>query len=257
MILAHTLGGHGPERVLVLHDWLGDATTYDPAIPYFDPEALTLARVDFPGYGGSRAQAVVGVDAATLDANVLAVADHLGWSRFHLVGHSMSTVVAQRIARSAAIRVASVTLVSPATPGTRYPEPIVDALRAFGRDPGRRREAFASRWGTRLSPRWLEWKLERWAACSDPEAVAAYVDLFARPDLVTTRAEVQVPVLAITGVHDGPNFLRDAVEPALRAVYPDVLIEVFPAAGHYPMQEMPPLFAAVVERFVRGSPLAG
>jgi pimeloyl-ACP methyl ester carboxylesterase len=256
MVLAHSLDGHGIERVLVLHDWLSDSTEYDPAIPYFDLTALTLARVDLPGYGASRAIPVRGVDAATLDRDVLAVADHLQWARFHLVAHSMSTVVAQRLARSAVERLASVTLVTPVPPGLLYPDPVVDSLRAVGRHPDRRHEAFAPRWGTRLSARWLEWKLEQWAARSDAEAVAAYVDLFARSDLATTRAAVDVPVLAITGAEDAPHFARMAVEPAIRAVYPDTVVEEISAAGHYPMQEAPPLFASLVERFVRAHPLA-
>lgn len=256
MVLAHSRDGHGIERVLVLHDWLADSTEYDPAIPYFDLTTLTLARVDLPGYGGSRASPVRGVDAATLDRDVLAVADHLKWARFHLLAHSMSTVVAQRLARSAVERLASVTLVTPLPPGLIYPDSVVDSLRAVGRHPDRRHGAFASRWGTRLSARWLEWKLERWAARSDPEAVAAYVDLFARSDLATTRAAVDVPVLAITGTEDAPHFARTAVEPAIRAVYPDAVVEDIPGAGHYPMQETPPLFASLVERFVRAHPLA-
>ena len=256
MVLAHVLDGRGPERVLVLHDWLGDATTYDAAMPYFDPALLTCARVDLPGYGGSRARPVRGVDAGSLDAEVLAVADHLGWPRFHLVAHSMSTVVAQRMARSAAARVASVVLTAPVTPGTRHPDSIVEFLRGIGRDPSRRREAMAARPSARLSARWLDWKLERWASCAEPEAVATYVDLFARPDLPTTRAEAPLPVLAITGAEDAPPFGRDAVEPALRAVYPDAVVEVCLAAGHYPMQETPPLFASFVDRFVRANPLA-
>jgi pimeloyl-ACP methyl ester carboxylesterase len=257
MILAHTLDGHGPERVLFLHDWLGDATEYDAAMTYLDPGVLTCARVDLPGYGESRAHPLRGVDAGALDAEVLAVADHLGWSRFHLVSHSMSTVIAQRLARAVPGRLASVTLTAPVTPGTRHPDAVVDSLRAMGRDPGRRREVFAARAGTRLSPRWLDLKMERWAARSEPAAVEAYVDLFARPDLPTTLADVQIPVLAITGADDAPPFTRPAVEAALRAVYPEVVVEVCVSAGHYPMQETPPLFAWMVERFVRGNPLVG
>jgi pimeloyl-ACP methyl ester carboxylesterase len=86
--------------------------------------------------------------------------------------------------------------------------------------------------------------------------VAAYADLFGRADLSTTRAAVDVPVLAITGTEDAPHFARNAVEPAIRAVYPDAVVEEIPAAGHYPMQETPPLFASLVERFVRAHPLA-
>ena len=65
-----------------------------------------------------------------------------------------------------------------------------------------------------------------------------------------------MPVLAITGTEDAAHFTRAAVEPALRGVHPGATIEVCPASGHYPMQETPPLFAAMVERFVRRHPLA-
>jgi pimeloyl-ACP methyl ester carboxylesterase len=225
-------------------------------MPYFDPAVFTCARVDFPGYGRSRALPVRGVDSGVLDAGILAVADHLGWSRFHLISHSMSTVVAQRLARSSPARLASVTLTAPVTPGTHHPDSIVDFLHEVGRDPSRRRDALAAQSSARLSPRWLDWKLERWAACSEAQAVATYVDLFARADLPATRAEVPVPVLAITGAEDAPHFRRGAVEPALRAVHPDVAVEECSAAGHYPMQETPPLFATLVDRFVRAHALA-
>lgn len=253
MILAHTLDGHGPERVLMLHDWLGDSANYDATLPYFDPASFTCARIDFPGYGGSRSHPMRGVDADALDVDVLAVADHLGWAHFHLLAHSMSTVVAQRLARSAASRIASVTLVAPVTPGTHLPDRVVDFLRGIARDPSRRRDALASQRGDRLSARWLDWKIERWAACSKPEAVEAYVDLFARPNLATTPAETSVPMLALTGAEDAPPFAHAAVESGLRAVHPQAIFEVCPSAGHYPMQETPPLFASKVERFVRAN----
>lgn len=250
MTLAHTLDGRGPARVLLLHDWLGDAGNYDAALPYFDLDALTLARVDLPGYGASRALPLRSTDEGALEAEVLAVADQLGWGRFHLVAHSMSTVIAQRLARSHPSRLAGVTLTAPVAPGTHLPDEAVAFLRALGRTPGIRRDALAARANPHLSARWLDHKLARWAACADPEAVAAYVDLFARPQLATTRAEVDVPLLAITGADDGEPFRRAAVEPALRAVHAGATVEELPT-GHYPMQEMPPRFAARVERFVR------
>lgn len=249
MTLAHRLDGRGPARVLLLHDWLGDASTYDATLPYFDLDALTLARVDLPGYGGSRALPLLPRTEGPLEAAVLDVADALGWARFHLVAHSMSTVIAQRLARSHAARLATVTLCAPVTPGTHLPDEAVAFLRGLGRDPATRRATLAARANPRLNDRWLDAKLARWAACAAPEAVAAYVDLFARPALPTTPAAVALPVLALTGADDGAPFQRDAVEPALRAVHADVVVEELPT-GHYPMQEMPPRFAAAVERFV-------
>ncbi len=252
MILAHTLSGHGPEPVLFLHDWLGDTVNYEPMLPYLDPRALTCARVDLPGYGGSRELPVRGVGADELDARVLAVADHLGWRRFHLVAHSMSTVIAQRLARAATARLASVVLTGPVPPGAALPDEAVTFLRRVGGDAGVRPAALAPQFGSRLSPAWAAFKLARWAASAEPATVAAYVDLFARPDLPTTPAPA-LPVLAIFGAED-VSFARAAVEPALRAVYPDLQAEVLAGVGHYPMQEMPPLYAAIVERFVRAHP---
>jgi hypothetical protein len=66
-------------------------------------------------------------------------------------------------------------------------------------------------------------------------------------------------VLVITGTEGASHFARMAVEPwnpASRAVYPDAVGEEIPAAGRYPMQETPPLFALLVERFVRAHSLA-
>ncbi|WP_044560372.1 alpha/beta fold hydrolase, partial [Azospirillum sp. B4] len=52
-ILGVTLHGTGPEPVLVLHDWLGDASTYAPMRPYLDGKRYTYAFADLRGYGRS------------------------------------------------------------------------------------------------------------------------------------------------------------------------------------------------------------
>lgn len=45
-LLAHTVRGHGPAKVLVLHDWLGDRRSWDPVLPYLDEERFTWAVAD-------------------------------------------------------------------------------------------------------------------------------------------------------------------------------------------------------------------
>jgi len=42
--LGHSVYGQGPEKVLVLHDWMGDSANYEPMIPYLDPSVHTYAR---------------------------------------------------------------------------------------------------------------------------------------------------------------------------------------------------------------------
>jgi pimeloyl-ACP methyl ester carboxylesterase len=53
-ILGHTIYGQGDEKVLVLHDWMGDSANYDPLLPYLDPAAYRYVFADARGYGRSR-----------------------------------------------------------------------------------------------------------------------------------------------------------------------------------------------------------
>lgn len=67
--------------------------------------------------------------------DVLRTADQLAISRFHLVGHSMSALVAQKIGLAAAARIQSVTLFSPVPPtGFHADEAAMKALNAVIED---------------------------------------------------------------------------------------------------------------------------
>lgn len=110
--LGHDSVGHGPQKVIVLHDWHGDRTTYDPILPYLDRDSFQYAFADLPGYGASCDHPVpAGVEP--LARAVLALADGRGWRHFHLVGHSLSAMIAQCAAMLAPERVASLTAVCP------------------------------------------------------------------------------------------------------------------------------------------------
>lgn len=74
---------------------------------------MRVAVFDNRGIGASSVPAdrrQYTTDAMAQDA--LAVMDHLGWSRAHVVGHSMGGMIASRLALEAPGRVASLTLVS-------------------------------------------------------------------------------------------------------------------------------------------------
>jgi len=96
--IGFTTYGAGPIRVLVLHDWFADHSSWDAALPYLTPEGFTYVFADLRGYGASRD---VG-GSYTLDetaGDAIGVADQLGWTRFSLIGHSMSGLIVQRIAQ--------------------------------------------------------------------------------------------------------------------------------------------------------------
>ncbi len=107
--------GQGRRRVLVLHDWFCDHSSWDAALPYLTPDRFTYVFADLRGYGLSRGiEGACGLDEAARD--VIATADKLAWTRFSLVGHSMSGLIVQRVAQLAPERVARIVAVTPVSP---------------------------------------------------------------------------------------------------------------------------------------------
>ncbi len=96
----------GDIPVLALHGWLDNAQSFVPLSDYL--EGLDLVALDLPGHGRS-AHRPAGVryhfDDNVFD--VLAAADHLGWERFHLLGHSMGGAVGTLLAAACPGRVIS------------------------------------------------------------------------------------------------------------------------------------------------------
>ncbi len=241
--------GDGPERVIVLHDWRGDHRNYDPMVPYLDTEAFTYALTDLRGYGLSRGRPGR-YDLREATTDVLALATHLGWSRFHLIGHSMSSLVAQQVAATAPERVASLVLLTPVAPtGMGAPEARVGYLETMTMDDTMRREALARQWGERVSQRWLEVKLRRWSEAALPHASRGYVRMFATT-AVSGTPRPDLPVLAVVGDRDNEPFLEKTVRQGLESVYPRLELAVCANASHYPMEETPVALARLLERFL-------
>lgn len=88
-ILGHELFGSGPEKVIVLHDWMGDSENYKYVRPWLDSTGFSYAFVDVRGYG--RSKGLKGeYSTGEVAADTAKLADHLGWAKYHLVGHSMN-----------------------------------------------------------------------------------------------------------------------------------------------------------------------
>lgn len=249
--LGHHLVGAGPRKVVVLNDWMCDTSTWDGAQPYLDRERFTWAFTDLRGYGRSRARTgAFTLEEAALD--VLRTTEALGWSRFAVVGHSMSTYVAIALGQHHADRVERVVLVTPPPPrGFGVDEAGLTAMTAMARDDVKRAEMVRARASERLSAGWAALKSRRFVETSAPEAAAGYVALFARDGLATPDAPLRVPALAITGDEDALPMRKDATKASYAAIGGELLEVVGLAeSGHYPMQEMPPRTVALVERFL-------
>lgn len=97
-------------KLLALHGWLDNAASFVPLAPWLDD--FDLVAPDLPGHGASAhlpAAAEYTLIAAARAA--LAVADALGWQRFHLLGHSLGGATASFVAAATPQRVDKLLLI--------------------------------------------------------------------------------------------------------------------------------------------------
>src|ERR1700694_2447519 len=95
MAIGHEVIGEGARKVLVLHGWFGDHTVWSPTYPFLDRTGFSYAFLDYRGYGSSRS-AKGEHTMKEISADALALADHLGWQSFSVVGHSMGGMAGSR-----------------------------------------------------------------------------------------------------------------------------------------------------------------
>jgi pimeloyl-ACP methyl ester carboxylesterase len=251
--IGYEILGHGSMPVLVLHDWFADCRAWDPARPYLSQDVFTYAFGDLRGYGRSRQiPGIYSLDEAATDT--LALADRLGWERFALVGHSMSTLVAQRVAQLAPNRLTRIVLTTPVPPTSlQLDESMAGMMRMLALATDEQTVgALYQTWGERLGESWARFKARRWREAADQEAAAAYVDMWGRTSIESGARAVTTPMLLIACAQDGPGLLPDTIEAWRQSYYPHAQLVTFADSAHYPMQELPPLFAATVERFIKG-----
>lgn len=259
-MLGHRLVGLGPARAVVLNDWLCDTTTWDSAWPMLERSPVAWAFADVRGYGRSRGlEGAHTVEETATD--VLSLATSLGWARFAVVGHSMSSLVALHLAQREPERISrAAVLCPPPVRGMGYDDATLAALRAVALgDDTLRARALARLGGEHVSQSFARYKLERWRQTSSPEAVAAWLEVFGRAGLPEPTRTFVCPVLAVTGALDAPPMRAEAVarqlEPLAKSVTtPSLEVVELAECGHYPMQETPPRLLGLLERFLASEP---
>ncbi|MDH6260338.1 alpha/beta hydrolase [Bradyrhizobium sp. BR13661] len=250
--LGHCRIGNGPTVCVVLHEWLGDHVNWEPVLPYLDPARYTIVFMDLRGYGWSRDVS----GSYTLDeavADVLHTADELAISRFHLVGHSMSGLVAQKIALQAGPRLQSVTLFSPVPPtGFRADEAAMKALNAVIDDDGAAGRAITARTSSRYGAGWLRRKLAIAREASTVEAKRGYLAMFTTSAISGETRGLAASLHVVTGALDIPFYRGEPLRNAFALAYPRVTFETVDDAGHYSMLETPVRVASIIEKQLAG-----
>ena len=96
--------------VLCLHGWLDNANSFDPLAQAVSKHQLIA--LDFPGHGYSDHLKIPNVyHLVDYVKYVMAFADHFGWKKFSLIGHSLGGAVAIMVAASFPDRIQSLSLV--------------------------------------------------------------------------------------------------------------------------------------------------
>lgn len=93
-------------KILAFHGWLDNADSFVPLEPFLAD--FELVAIDQIGHGFSDHLPLSSdYTALTLTRCGIAIADALGWSSFHLLGHSLGSVVASLIAAAIPGRIVS------------------------------------------------------------------------------------------------------------------------------------------------------
>ncbi len=255
--------GDGPPLLLLHGSGPGVSgwANFSGNLPLFARHFRTLV-LDLPGFGKSHP--VDGSPVLHAPAAVLAFLDGLGIDRLAMVGNSLGGGVVARLAATNPDRVSRlVTLGGVGVPffSPLPPEGII-RLVDFVEEPTRDRLVQWMR-AMVFDPAVLteEFVETRWAAASDPEALAAIRTIYSRemldvirplmlgnPDVLGMLGRITSPTLLTWGRDDRVTPLDGAIAP-MRLI-PRCELHVFPDCGHWVMIERKDEFESVVLSFL-------
>jgi len=249
MTISYRTYGHGSEHVIVMHDWF--YTSYESIQPYLNVERFTYAFVDLRGYGRSKGiSGECSVEETPQD--ILQIADVLKWSQFHIIGHSMSGMIAQYVAYKAQERVLSCIAI---TPVPACGSPVPEEVKAFLSDGARDNDEIAEQMigfmtSHRYGKQFTNLKVQQWRQYSASEARVAYLNMFTETNFVDHIKGLKTPILVIAGAHDAEGSREAVMQETFGKWYPKAQIVVLEGTGHYPMQEVPVAIAYAIETFL-------
>lgn len=267
-------GTPGAPRVLALHGWLDNAASFLPLAPFLG--GIELVAIDMPGHGRS-AHLPAGADYSFAGAlaNLLDVADALGWDRFGLLGHSMGGAIASLLAAACPERVTRLLAIEAIGTLAETPEQTVPRLRdalAAQRalrdkrlrvfpdvDSAVRARQFASRVpGSGLGEAEVRLLVARglravdggYTWSSDPRLTLPTLVRMTEAQVEALVAGISCPVRAIFADPAQP-YLPDGLRRSRTRLLPAGEIVVMPGGHHLHMQQ-PAEVAAAIGDFLRG-----
>lgn len=227
--------GSGLEQVIALHGWIADRTLLLPLVERIAATEARVASFDARGYGERRLElGPRSIDGIVHDA--LHVADLLGMEQFHLIGHSMGGLAAQRLALAWPGRVKSLALIaSLPSVGTVLSAERRALLLSAVIDPAARRtlidENSKGQMGANRVDALLEMSLQ--TTCS--RAMGAYMQDWGRP-LPPPKGIYVGSCRVVMGTFD-PGANPAGFESDFKTLLPMAELRLLARSGHYPMVE--------------------
>jgi esterase len=248
--------GHGPQKVLVLGGWLGEAADWIGVVGALDPNAFTFVLFDYRGYGRSKHLFGTYTFAESAD-DALRLADHLGWRRFSMIGHSMGGVAIQRILLAAPERIEMMVAVNavPACSARMDLQRLALFESAVG-DVTKREIIIDTSTGHRLPRTWLSHRAKHSMDVTTPAAFYGYLKEWATVDFSRLVQGNQTLVQVITAEFD-PTLTYELMERTWLTWYPNSSAITLANSGHYPMFEVPLALAASLQSFFHRESLRG
>lgn len=248
-------------RILCLHGWLDNAASFLPLMEHL-PEADIVA-IDFPGSGRSE-WLEGGYSLADIAYRVRGVADALGWSNYHLAGHSLGGGIASILAVAEPQAVSSLIMLDSVGALSEEADGLPGRLqRAFSerRDIGRyasrifadKEAAVAARLkAARMAPESARLIVERqttatgegWQWSFDPEWRLPSFHYFNEAQIRAILSAVEVPTLTLLA-DDGFPASREETEERLACLH---FNKTFWLPGHHHTHMDAPAPAAVAIR---------
>ena len=211
-----------------------------------------VVTIDLPGSGrSSKTETAFSMDRWA--DQILGLADHLKFDRFTLVGHSMSTILAQKAAGKFTERVAALILCGPMT-----------ELASAGREAFAKRKALVQAEGmtaiadlvlagalspaTREANAPLAGLFRELLMSNDPVCYAAQCQALLDGSAKAEQPKIVCPTLILVGDQDVVTPLANAR--AIAAAVPSACIRIVPATAHLTMSERPDFFNGLVLDFL-------
>lgn len=250
VILGHELYGNGAEGVIVMHDFYGCRDTWAFARNFFDVKNFTYAFAEVRGYGESKHLAGE-FTPREVASDILELADNLGWERFHIVGHSMSGMLAQRVVLDGGERIKSAVLNTPvAASGLSFTPEGFAIIAGSIESNDLLAQAFDALTGERLCREWIDFKMRQTRSTRTIAGQSGYLKNLTDMGFLDEMNGNETPMLVIIGEYDMEPFTQATAQATFAKWYPNAEISVCRNAGHYPQQEAPVYVATIMNKFL-------